>query len=108
MSKNIIPKWQQELRAFLGIKSGIILEGNVYDEYPRFLDGPEGAPHFRGDTAGAVPPASLEPQADPLPRTQGMHRGNHPRDPRTEGPALSAGALGRLRGVPLPGPPGEQ
>lgn len=43
MSKNIIPKWQQELRAFLGIKSGIILEGNVYDEYPRFLDGPEGA-----------------------------------------------------------------
>lgn len=42
MSKNRIPKWQQELRAFLGIKSGIILEGNVYDEYPRFLHGPEG------------------------------------------------------------------
>lgn len=42
MNKDSIPKWQQELRAFLGIKSGIILEGNVYDEYPRFLCGPEG------------------------------------------------------------------
>jgi len=36
MNENIIPKWQRELRAFLGIKSGIILEGNVYDEFPRF------------------------------------------------------------------------
>ena len=36
MYENAIPKWQRELRAFLGIKSGIILEGNVYDEYPRF------------------------------------------------------------------------
>ncbi len=37
MSENSVPKWQRELRAFLGIKSGIILEGNVYDEYPRFF-----------------------------------------------------------------------
>lgn len=36
MIENVIPKWQRELRAFLGIKSGIILEGNVYDEFPRF------------------------------------------------------------------------
>lgn len=36
MNKNSIPKWQRELRSFLGIKSGIILEGNVYDEFPRF------------------------------------------------------------------------
>ena len=36
MNENIIPKWQRELRSFLGIKSGIILEGNVYDEFPRF------------------------------------------------------------------------
>ena len=36
MNENNIPKWQRELRAFLGIKSGIILEGNVYDEYPFF------------------------------------------------------------------------
>lgn len=43
MNKQSIPKWQQELRAFLGIKSGIILEGNVYDEYPRFLYSPDGA-----------------------------------------------------------------
>jgi len=35
--ENSVPKWQRELRAFLGIKSGIILEGNVYDEYPRFF-----------------------------------------------------------------------
>lgn len=37
MNENFIPKWQRELRAFLGIKSGIILEGNVYDEFPRFI-----------------------------------------------------------------------
>ena len=36
MTENSIPKWQQELRAFLGIKSGIILEGNVYDDFPFF------------------------------------------------------------------------
>ena len=36
MNENVIPKWQRELRSFLGIKSGIILEGNVYDEFPRF------------------------------------------------------------------------
>ena len=43
MNENNIPKWQRELRSFLGIKSGVILEGNVYDEYPRFSYGPEGA-----------------------------------------------------------------
>ena len=42
MNENIIPKWQQELRVFLGIKSGIILEGNVYDEFPRFQYGDRG------------------------------------------------------------------
>ena len=26
MNENTIPKWQRELRSFLGIKSGIILE----------------------------------------------------------------------------------
>lgn len=36
MNEKIVPKWQRELRSFLGIKSGIILEGNVYDEFPRF------------------------------------------------------------------------
>lgn len=36
MNEAVIPKWQRELRSFLGIKSGIILEGNVYDEFPRF------------------------------------------------------------------------
>ncbi len=36
MNENAIPKWQRELRAFLGIKSGVILEGNVYDDFPKF------------------------------------------------------------------------
>lgn len=36
MNENAVPKWQRELRSFLGIKSGIILEGNVYDEFPSF------------------------------------------------------------------------
>lgn len=34
--KNIVPKWEREVRSFIGIKQGIILEGNVYDEYPIF------------------------------------------------------------------------
>lgn len=36
MTENDIPKWQREVKSFLGIKSGIILEGNIYDEYPTF------------------------------------------------------------------------
>lgn len=36
MNEDMIPKWQRELQSFLGIKSGIILEGNVYDEFPLF------------------------------------------------------------------------
>lgn len=36
MIENIVPKWQRELSSFLGIKSGLILEGNVYDDYPIF------------------------------------------------------------------------
>lgn len=37
MNESIIPKWQRELKSFLGIKNGLILEGNVYDEFPRFV-----------------------------------------------------------------------
>lgn len=36
MNESNIPKWQRELTSFIGIKSGIILEGNVYDEFPIF------------------------------------------------------------------------
>lgn len=36
MNENMIPKWQRELASFLGIKTGIILEGNVYDDFPKF------------------------------------------------------------------------
>ncbi len=36
MNESMVPKWQRELRSFLGIKSGIMLEGNVYDEFPLF------------------------------------------------------------------------
>ena len=36
MNETMVPKWQRELRAFLGVKTGIVLEGNVYDEYPLF------------------------------------------------------------------------
>ncbi|MCR5262549.1 MAG: AAA family ATPase [Clostridiales bacterium] len=46
MNENLIPKWQKELRAFLGIKSGIILEGNVYDEFPQFEDDGSGGFEF--------------------------------------------------------------
>jgi len=37
MNEGAIPKWQRELKSFLGIKSGLVLEGNVYDEFPRFI-----------------------------------------------------------------------
>ena len=33
MKENIIPKWEKELKSFIGIKSGIVLEGNIHDEY---------------------------------------------------------------------------
>ena len=42
MKNDSIPKWQREVRSFLGVKSCLLLEGNVYDEYPRFADTPEG------------------------------------------------------------------
>ena len=56
-----------------------------------------------GNRTGAVPRRTpVDPDGDPV-RADVAHSAG-----RTEGPALSAGALGRLRGVPLPGPPGEQ
>ncbi len=36
MEEKYIPKWQKELSSFIGISSGILLQGNVYDEYPVF------------------------------------------------------------------------
>lgn len=36
MNEYVIPKWQREVKSFIGIKCGIILEGNVYDEFPIF------------------------------------------------------------------------
>ena len=33
MSESNIAKWQRELKSFMGIKSGIILEGNTLDKY---------------------------------------------------------------------------
>ncbi|MCM1143685.1 MAG: AAA family ATPase [Blautia sp.] len=34
MKKNSIPKWQQEISSFKGIKSTFIIEGNINDFYP--------------------------------------------------------------------------
>ena len=42
MKHNTMPKWQREIENFIGVKSCIILEGNVYDEYPRFSYSKEG------------------------------------------------------------------
>lgn len=33
-----IPKWIREIECFSKIKSCLILEGNIYDEYPMFND----------------------------------------------------------------------
>lgn len=37
MNDSAIPKWQREFSSFVSIKSGLLLEGNVYDEFPLFL-----------------------------------------------------------------------
>ncbi len=30
----MMPRWQREIRSFMGIKRGLLLEGNIHDEYP--------------------------------------------------------------------------
>lgn len=39
MQKYSIPKWQQEVSSFKGIKSTFIIEGNINDFYPIYNDG---------------------------------------------------------------------
>lgn len=40
MKKHSVPKWQQEISSFKGIKSTFIIEGNINDFYPLY-DGKE-------------------------------------------------------------------
>lgn len=45
MKKHNVPKWQQEISSFKGIKSTFIIEGNINDFYPMFdLSNPEEEP----------------------------------------------------------------
>ena len=45
MKKRNVPKWQQEISSFKGIKSTFIIEGNINDFYPIFdLSNPEEEP----------------------------------------------------------------
>ena len=37
MGKSVLPKWQQEISSFKGIKSTFIIEGNINDLYPYFM-----------------------------------------------------------------------
>lgn len=41
MKKHSIPKWQQEISSFKGIKSTFIVEGNINDFYPIYDEGGE-------------------------------------------------------------------
>ena len=36
MKKHSVPKWQQEISSFKGIKSTFIIEGNINDFYPLY------------------------------------------------------------------------
>ena len=36
VKKHSIPKWQQEISSFKGIKSTFIIEGNINDFYPMY------------------------------------------------------------------------
>lgn len=38
MKKHSVPKWQQEISSFKGIKSTFIIEGNINDFYPIYDD----------------------------------------------------------------------
>ena len=42
-----VPKWEMELYSFLGIKSGIVLEGNIHDDFLCFSY-EKNKPHFLG------------------------------------------------------------
>ncbi len=48
LRKNMVPKWQQEISSFKGIKSTFIIEGNINDFYPMYdmgnTDGAEETP----------------------------------------------------------------
>lgn len=37
MAKSLLPKWQQEISSFKGIKSTFIIEGNINDLYPYYM-----------------------------------------------------------------------
>lgn len=37
MAKSVLPKWQQEISSFKGIKSTFIIEGNINDLYPYYM-----------------------------------------------------------------------
>ncbi len=37
MAKSVMPKWQQEISSFKGIKSTFIIEGNINDLYPYYM-----------------------------------------------------------------------
>ncbi len=41
MAKSNLPKWQQEISSFKGIKSTFIIEGNINDIYPYYMVGSE-------------------------------------------------------------------
>lgn len=41
MAKCILPKWQQEISSFKGIKSTFIIEGNINDLYPYYVTSTE-------------------------------------------------------------------
>lgn len=38
MAKSLLPKWQQEISSFKGIKSTFIIEGNINDLYPYYMN----------------------------------------------------------------------
>lgn len=43
MAKSLLPKWQQEISSFKGIKSTFIIEGNINDLYPYYMNQGENA-----------------------------------------------------------------
>jgi DNA polymerase III delta prime subunit len=43
MAKSLLPKWQQEISSFKGIKSTFIIEGNINDLYPYYWNATEGS-----------------------------------------------------------------
>ena len=54
MAKSVLPKWQQEISSFKGIKSTFIIEGNINDLYPHYMTAEDKEPRNFADLSASL------------------------------------------------------